>query len=68
MSTNVENRKILEYSKVINPIKPKYSGKTNIYFLSKKIVREEKRQKKIKLGFLMSFLTLIIVGTAFITG
>ena len=68
MSLNVENQKILKYSKVINPIQPKYSGKTNIYFLSKKIVREEKRQKKIQLGALLSFLILFIAGTAFITG
>tara|TARA_B100001059_G_C17458532_1_gene390945 strand:+ start:100 stop:306 length:207 start_codon:yes stop_codon:yes gene_type:complete len=63
MNLNPLKLKVLNSSKIIVPIKPKFSKKANIYFLSKKKVQEERIKtrftKKISIS---AFIFLIIAG------
>ena len=69
LQINPKNFKAIKNKTIPNPLRPKFRNKsqTNIYFLSKRKVKSDKKNQLIQKVKIATFLTTVLVGGYFLS-
>ena len=69
LQINPKNFKAIKNKTIPNPLRPKFRNKsqTNIYFLSKRKVKSDKKYQLMRKVKIATFLTTVLVGGYFLS-
>jgi hypothetical protein len=69
LQINPKNFKAIKNKTIPNPLRPKFRNKTqtNIYFLSKRKIKSDKKYQLIRKVKIATFLTTVLVGGYFLS-